>query len=145
MPEGIVRERPALGAKHQTLQPPDWPQPKGYANAVTGRGRLVFIAGQIGWLPDGRFETDDFVGQVRQTLANVVTIVAEAGGEPQHITSMTWYFIDKAEYLANLKGIGEAYRAVIGRHFPAMAAMQVVALVEDRAKVEIQATAVIPD
>ena len=92
-----------------------------------------------------KFETDDFVGQVRQTLANIVAILAEAGAGPEHITSMTWYFTDKAEYLANLKGIGEAYREVIGRHYPAMAAMQVVALIEDRAKVEIQATAVVPD
>ena len=130
---------------HTILQPEGWAKPIGYANGIAARGRLVFVGGQVGWNAECKFETDDFVGQVRQTLANVVTIVAEAGGEPRHITSMTWYFIDKAEYLANLKGIGEAYRAVMGRHFPAMAAMQVVALVEDRAKVEIQATAVIPD
>ena len=128
------------------LQPEGWAAPKGYANGIAAQGRLVVTAGQIGWNPETcQFETDDFVGQVRQTLANVVAVLAEAGGEPRHITSMTWYFTDKAEYLANLKGIGEAYRAIIGRHFPAMAAMQVVALVEDRAKVEIQATAVIPD
>lgn len=92
-----------------------------------------------------QFETDELVGQVRQTLENVVAVVAEAGGGPEHITSMTWYFVDKRDYLANLKGIGEAYRAVIGRHYPAMAAIQVVALMEDRAKVEIQAYAVIPE
>ena len=91
------------------------------------------------------FETDDFTGQVRQTLANIVAALAEAGAGPEHITTMTWYFTDKAEYLANLKGIGQAYREVIGRHFPAMAAVQVMALVEDRAKIEIQATAVVPD
>ncbi|TGQ06550.1 RidA family protein [Mesorhizobium sp. M2E.F.Ca.ET.219.01.1.1] len=130
---------------HTILQPEGWAKPIGYANGVAARGRLVFIGGQVGWNAESRFETDDFVGQVRQTLANVVAVLAEAGGEPKHITSMTWYFTDKAEYVGNLKGIGEAYRAVIGRHFPAMAAMQVVALVEDRAKVEIQATAVIPD
>lgn len=130
---------------HTILQPQGWAKPIGYANGVAARGRLVFIGGQVGWNAECRFETEDFVGQVRQTLANIVAVLAEAGGEPQHITSMTWYFTDKAEYLANLKGIGEAYRAVIGRHFPAMAAMQVVALVEDRAKVEIQAMAVIPE
>ncbi|MDX8444267.1 RidA family protein [Mesorhizobium captivum] len=130
---------------HTILQPEGWAKPIGYANGVAARGRLVFIGGQVGWSAECKFETDDFVGQVRQALANVVTVLAEAGGEPQHITSMTWYFTDKAEYLANLKGIGKAYRAVIGRHFPAMAAMQVMALVEDRAKVEIQAMAVIPE
>ncbi|MDG4887341.1 MULTISPECIES: RidA family protein [unclassified Mesorhizobium] len=130
---------------HTILQPEGWAKPIGYANGVAARGRLVFIGGQVGWNAECRFETDDFVDQVRQTLTNVVAVLAEAGGEPQHITSMTWYFTDKAEYLANLKGIGEAYRAVIGRHFPAMAAMQVVALVEDRAKVEIQAIAIIPE
>ncbi|MDG4855906.1 RidA family protein [Mesorhizobium sp. M1A.F.Ca.IN.022.07.1.1] len=130
---------------HTILQPEGWAKPIGYANGVAARGRLVFIGGQVGWNAECRFETDDFVDQVRQTLTNVVAVLAEAGGEPQHITSMTWYFTDKAEYLANLKGIGEVYRAVIGRHFPAMAAMQVVALVEDRAKVEIQAIAIIPE
>lgn len=130
---------------HTILQPEGWAKPIGYANGVAARGRLVFIGGQVGWNAECKFETDDFVSQVRQTLANVVAVLAEAGGEPRHITSMTWYFTDKAEYVGNLKGIGEAYRAVIGRHFPAMAAMQVVSLVEDRAKVEIQATAVIPE
>ena len=130
---------------HTILQPEGWAKPVGYANGVAARGRMVFVGGQVGWNAECRFETDDFVGQVRQTLANVVAVLAEAGGEPRHITSMTWYFTDTAEYVGNLKGIGEAYRDVIGRHFPAMAAMQVVALVEDRAKVEIQAMAVIPE
>ena len=130
---------------HTILQPEGWAKPIGYANGVAARGRMVFIGGQVGWTGQGQFETDDFVGQVRQTLINIVAILAEAGAGPQHITSMTWYFTDKAEYLANLKGMGAAYREVIGRHYPAMAAMQVVALVEDRAKVEIQATAVVPD
>jgi len=130
---------------HTILQPDGWAKPVGYANGVAARGRLVFVGGQVGWTGQSKFETDDLVGQVRQTLQNVVAILAEGGAGPEHITSMTWYFTDKAEYLANLKGIGEAYREVIGRHFPAMAAMQVVALVEDRAKVEIQATAVIPE
>ena len=130
---------------HTILQPEGWAKPVGYANGIAARGRLVFVGGQVGWNAQCQFETDDFAGQVRQTLANVVAILAEADAGPQHITSMNWYFTDKAEYLANLKGIGEAYRAVIGRHFPAMAAMQVMALIEDRAKVEIQATAVVPD
>lgn len=130
---------------HDILQPEGWAKPLGYANGVAARGTMVFVGGQIGWNAQCQFETDDLVGQVRQTLENVVAILAEAGAGPQHLTSMTWYFTDKAEYLANLKGIGEAYRAVIGRHFPAMAAVQVTALVEDRARVEIQALAVVPD
>ena len=130
---------------HTILQPEGWAKPNGYANGVAARGRTVFVGGQVGWTGQSKFETDDLVGQVRQTLENVVAILAEGGAGPEHITSMTWYFIDKAEYLANLKGIGEAYREVIGRHYPAMAAVQVMALIEDRAKVEIQATAVVPD
>jgi enamine deaminase RidA (YjgF/YER057c/UK114 family) len=130
---------------HEILQPEGWAKPVGYANGVAARGRMVFVGGQVGWNRLCEFETDDLVGQVRQTLANVVAILSEAGAGPEHITSMTWYFTDKREYLANLKGIGEAYRQVIGRHFPAMAAVQVVALIEDRAKVEIQATAVVPE
>ena len=130
---------------HTILQPEGWARPIGYANGVEAQGRLVFVGGQIGWNGQCQFETDDFVGQVRQTLENVVAVVRAAGGEPHHITSMTWYFTDKQEYLGNLKGIGQAYREVIDKHFPAMAAMQVVALVEDRAKIEIQAHAVIPE
>ncbi len=130
---------------HTILQPEGWVKPIGYANGVSANGRQVFVGGQIGWNAQCRFETDDFVGQVKQTLENVVAVLAEAGAGPQHITAMTWYFTDKAEYLRNLKGIGQVYRDVIGKHFPAMAAMQVVALVEDRAKIEIQATAVIPE
>lgn len=130
---------------HTILQPEGWAKPVGYANGVVARGRTVFIGGQVGWTGQCVFETDDFAGQVRQTLQNIVDILAEAEARPEHITSMTWYFTDKKEYLANLKGIGQAYRDVIGRHFPAMAAVQVVALVEDRAKVEIQAIAVVPE
>jgi enamine deaminase RidA (YjgF/YER057c/UK114 family) len=130
---------------HKTLQPQGWARPIGYANGVETRGRTVFIGGQIGWNEQQQFETDDFVEQTEQTLKNIVAILAEAGGRPEHIASMTWYFTDKAEYNANLKGIGRAYRDVIGKHFPAMAAVQVVALVEDRAKIEIQAHAVLPD
>ncbi|CAN7537060.1 RidA family protein [Neorhizobium sp. LjRoot104] len=129
---------------HTILQPEGWAKPIGYANGVAASGRQIFVGGQIGWNGQCQFETDDFVGQVRQTLQNVVDVLAEAGAGPQHITTMTWYFTDKAEYLGNLKGIGQVYREIIGKHFPAMAAMQVVALVEDRAKIEIQATAVIP-
>ncbi|MCO7728547.1 RidA family protein [Brucella intermedia] len=129
----------------KTLQPQGWARPIGYANGVEARGRTVYIGGQIGWNEQQQFETDDFVEQTEQTLKNIVAILAEAGGKPEHIASMTWYFTDKAEYTANLKGIGRAYRDVIGKHFPAMAAVQVVALVEDRAKIEIQAFAVIPD
>ncbi len=127
------------------LQPEGWARPIGYANGVAATGRTIFVGGQIGWNGQCQFETDDFVGQVRQTLENVVAVLAAGGAEPRHITSMTWYFTDKKEYTANLRGLGQAYRDVIGRHFPAMAAVQVVALVEDRAKIEIQATAVIPD
>lgn len=130
---------------HTVLQPEGWAKPLGYANGVEARGRTVFVGGQIGWNAQQQFETDDFTEQVRQTLANVVAILAEAGAGPQHLTSMTWYFTDRAEYNANLKGIGQAYREIIGKHFPAIAAVQVVALVEERAKIEIQAIAVIPD
>lgn len=127
------------------LQPEGWAKPLGYANGVAASGRQVFVGGQIGWNGQCQFETDDFVGQTRQTLENVVAVLKEAGARPEHVTSMTWYFTDKREYLANLKGIGQAYRETMGRHFPAMAAVQVVALIEDRAKIEIQATAVIPE
>jgi enamine deaminase RidA (YjgF/YER057c/UK114 family) len=127
------------------LQPEGWARPVGYANGVAARGRTIFVGGQIGWNDQCRFETDDFIGQVRQTLENIVAVLAAGGAEPRHITSMTWYFIDKKEYTENLRGIGQAYRDTIGRHFPAMAAVQVAGLVEDRARIEIQATAVVPD
>jgi enamine deaminase RidA (YjgF/YER057c/UK114 family) len=130
---------------HTILQPEGWAKPAGYANGVAASGRQVFVAGQVGWNPECKFETDDFVGQFRQTLANVVVVLAAGGAKPEHITTMTWYFTDKREYLANLKGVGAAYREVIGKNFPAIAAVQVVALMEDRAKVEIQAIAVVPD
>jgi enamine deaminase RidA (YjgF/YER057c/UK114 family) len=129
---------------HTILQPAGWAQPKGYANGVAAEGKLVFVGGQIGWDRQNRFETDDLVGQVRQTLQNVVDVLAEAGATPAHVVSMTWYLTDKKDYLGNLEGIGRVYREVMGRHFPAIAVVQVVALVEDRAKVEIQATAVVP-
>ena len=130
---------------HEILQPEGWAKPVGYSNGIAARGRIVFVGGQVGWTGEQRWETDDFAGQVRQTLQNVVAILAEAGAGPEHITTMTWYFTDKQEYLANLREVGKAYREVIGKHFPAMAAVEVAALVEDRAKVEIQAMAVVPD
>ena len=130
---------------HRTLQPEGWAKPVGYANGIAAAGRLVFVGGQIGWNAQSVFESDTLVEQLRQALKNVVAVLAEGGAKPEHITSMTWYFTDKADYLANLKGIGQAYRDVIGRHYPAMAALQVMALIEDRAKVEIQAVAVVPD
>ncbi|HEX2892237.1 RidA family protein [Vineibacter terrae] len=129
---------------HTILQPPGWVQPKGYANGIAAEGRLVFVGGQIGWNSQNQFETDDLVEQVRQTLRNVVEVLAQAGAGPEHVVTMTWYLTDKKDYLDNLAGIGRAYREIIGRHFPAMAAVEVTALVEDRAKVEIQAMAVIP-
>lgn len=130
---------------HTILQPDDWVKPVGYANGVAASGRMVFVAGQIGWNRHSEFETDDLVGQVRQTLQNVVAVLAEAGAGPEHITTMTWYFTNKREYLDNLREIGAVYREVLGRNFPAMAAVEVSALMEDRAKVEIQAIAVVPE
>jgi enamine deaminase RidA (YjgF/YER057c/UK114 family) len=129
---------------HTILQPAGWAKPKGYANGVAAEGRLVFVGGQIGWNTQGQFETDDFVGQVRQTLQNIVDVLAEGGARPEHVVSLTWYVTDKRDYLGNLAAMGKAYREVMGRNFPAMAVVQVTALVEDRAKVEIQATAVVP-
>lgn len=128
----------------RTLLPPGWPQPKGYANGIAARGTVVSIAGQVGWHPDGRWETDDFVAQCRQALANLIAVLREAGGGPEHIVRMTWYLTDKREYVARAREIGAAYREVIGHYTVAMSAVQVVALVEDRAKVEIEATAVVP-
>ena len=129
---------------HTILQPAGWVKPKGYANGVAAQGRFVFVGGQIGWNSQSRFETDDLVGQVRQTLQNVVDVLAEAGAKPEHVTSLTWYLTNKKDYLGNLEGIGKVYREIMGRNFPAMAVVEVTALVEDRAKVEIQAMAVVP-
>jgi enamine deaminase RidA (YjgF/YER057c/UK114 family) len=127
------------------LQPPGWTEPKGYANGIAARGTFVAIGGQIGWNASQQFESDDFVAQARQALANVVAVLREAGGKPEHIVRMTWYVVDRDEYAASLRELGRAYREVIGRHFPAMTAVEVSALVEPRAKVEIEATAVVPD
>ncbi|MDN5927893.1 MAG: RidA family protein [Hyphomicrobiales bacterium] len=135
----------AIDPTRRTLQPASWKPAKGYANGVVAMGRTVFLGGQIGWTGAQIFETEDFIGQVRQALANIVDILREAGGQPEHIVRMTWFITDKAEYHARLDELGGAYRAVMGRHFPAMSVVQVMALMEDAAKVEIEATAVLPE
>lgn len=127
------------------LQPPGWAPAKGYANGVAARGTLVCVGGQIGWNAAQQFESDDFVDQTAQALANVVAVLREAGAGPEHIVRMTWYVTDRAEYLRRQRELGQAYRAHIGRHFPAMSCVEVSALMEARAKVEIEATAVLPD
>src|SRR5688500_7816687 len=129
----------------RALQPPGWPRPRGYSNGVEASGRLVFTAGQIGWHPDGSFPASDLAGQVRQTLSNVVAVLAGAGAGPEHVVRLTWYVTDRDEYVASAKEIGEAYRDVMGRVSPAMAVVAVTALVEPQAKVEIEATAVVPE
>ena len=126
------------------LQPKGWPAPKGYANGIVAAGRQVYIAGQIGWTAEGKLVSDDFVAQVDQALTNVLKVLAEAGGEPAHLVRMTWYLTDKSEYLSRQREIGAAYRRVIGRHFPVMSAIIVAGLIETGAKVEIEATAVLP-
>ena len=128
----------------QILQPPGWPRPRGYANGVAAEGRLVFVAGQIGWDATGTIVSDDLVEQLRQTLENTLAVLREGGAGPQHVARMTWYVTDKREYLARASELGEAYRALMGRHYPAMAVVEVKALIEDRAKVEIETTAVVP-
>ena len=127
------------------LQPPTWPRPRGYSNGVMVRGQMVFVAGMIGWDANNTFQTDDFAGQVRQALENVVAVLSEAGAKPEHITRMTWYVTDKQEYLAAGREIGQAFRDVIGSFNASMSAVQVAALMEDRAKVEIEVTAVLPE
>ena len=129
----------------QVLHPKHWAKAKGFANGIAAEGRQVFIAGQVGWTAQQVFESDDFVVQVEQALKNIVEVLAEAGAGPEHLVRLTWYVTDKREYLSRLGDVGQAYRRVIGRHYPAMALVQVVALVEDRAKVEIEATAVVPN
>ena len=129
----------------QFLQPPGWLPPKGYANGIAARGTQIFVGGQIGWNAQQQFETDDFIEQTRQTLQNVVAVLKEAGAGPEHMVRMTWYVIDRVEYNARLKELGAAYREVIGKHFPAMTCVEVAALMEARAKVEIEVTAVLPD
>ena len=127
------------------LQPSGWKRPKGYSNGIAASGRMVFVAGQVGWNADEAFESDVFAHQFRQALINIVAVLREAGARPEHIVRMTMYFTDKREYLDQLADVGAAYRAVIGRNYPAMAAVEVSALMEDRAKVEIEATAVVTE
>jgi enamine deaminase RidA (YjgF/YER057c/UK114 family) len=126
------------------LHPAHWKKAKGFANGIAASGRMVFLAGQVGWNAEQHFDSTDFVTQVRQALENIVALLAEAGGKPEHITRLTWYVTSKQEYLASLSNLGAAYRTVMGKHFPTMTLVQVVALVEDQAKVEIEATAVLP-
>ena len=129
---------------HEILHPKNWKPARGYANGVAATGRMVFTGGLIGWNAEQEFETDDFVAQVKVALTAIVEVLACAGGRPEHLVRLTWYVTDKREYLNSLKDLGAVYKEVIGRNYPAMALVQVVALVEDRAKVEIEATAVIP-
>jgi enamine deaminase RidA (YjgF/YER057c/UK114 family) len=129
---------------HAFLHPRNWKPAKGYANGVAAEGKAIYLAGQIGWNAEQKFESRDFVAQTRQALQNIVAIVQEAGGRPEHITRLTWYVTDKKEYLSRVSEIGEAYRSVMGKHFPAMTMVQVAALIEDEAEVEIEASAVVP-
>ena len=129
----------------ELLQPPGWPRPKGYANGVAAKGRMIFVSGMVGWNAQGVFQATDIAGQVRQALANIVAVLAEAGAAPQHIVRMNWYVLDKHEYIAAYPAIGVAYREILGRHFPAMTAVAVTALVEAAARVEIEVTAVVPE
>jgi enamine deaminase RidA (YjgF/YER057c/UK114 family) len=128
----------------EAIQPAGWPRPKGYANAVVAEGRMVFIAGQIGWDAEGVFASDDFVAQARQALANVLTLLRAAGAAPEDLVRMTWYVTDRQEYLRRAKELGAAYRELLGNVYPAMTAVEVSGLIEDRARVEIECTAVIP-
>lgn len=128
----------------EILQPRNWKAPKGYANGIAAEGKQVFVAGQVGWNERSEFDSDDFVAQVEQALSNIVRVVAEAGGEPRHLTRLTWYVTNKTEYVTRQREVGDAYRRVVGRYFPAMTLIVVASLLEDGAKVEIEATAVIP-
>jgi enamine deaminase RidA (YjgF/YER057c/UK114 family) len=126
------------------LQPPSWAKPRGYSNGIAASGSIVFISGQIGWNEQCQFQTDDFLGQARQALANVLAVLAECGGRPEHIARLTWYVVDRQEYLSSSKALGKVYQELMGKHYPAMTVVQVSALMEDAARVEIEATAVIP-
>jgi enamine deaminase RidA (YjgF/YER057c/UK114 family) len=128
----------------QVLQPPGWARPKGFSNGIAAHGKLVFIAGQVGWTPQSEWKERSFAGQFRQALQNVLDVLREADGRPEHIVRLTWYVLDKHEYLAALRDVGAAYRELMGRHYPAMAVVQVSGLIEDAARLEIEATAVIP-
>jgi enamine deaminase RidA (YjgF/YER057c/UK114 family) len=129
----------------ETLQPAEWPRPKGYANGMAARGRMIFISGQIGWDAQGRFNSDNLAEQVIQALRNIVRVLEEGGGEPCHLVRLTWYVLSRETYLREIREIGAGYREVLGKHFPAMSVVEVRGLVEQRALVEIEATAVIPD
>jgi enamine deaminase RidA (YjgF/YER057c/UK114 family) len=133
-----------MNEQMKILQPSGWTRPRGYANGVAARGTTVCLSGMIGWDGQGVFHTDDFAGQTRQALQNIVDVLAEAGARPEHIVRMTWYVLDKREYVAAYREIGLAYRELIGPHFPAMTAVQVAGLIEDRARVEIEVTAMLP-
>ena len=133
-----------MAQTHAFLHPRGWKPAKGFSNGVVAEGRMVFLAGQVGWNAEQKFESEDFVAQAWQALANIVTLVAEAGGQPEHITRLTWFVLDKQEYLTRLRELGEAYRGVMGKHFPAMTLVQVGALVEGEARLEIEATAIVP-
>ena len=127
------------------LQPPGWARPRGYSNGISASGRTVCVSGMVGWDAQCTFRTDDFAGQVRQALQNIVEVLTEANAKPEHIVRMTWYVIDKKEYVGAYKEVGEAYRDIIGRHYPTMTAVQVAGLIEDRARVEIEVTAIVPE
>ena len=129
----------------KTLQPPGWAPAKGYANGIAARGTSIFVGGQIGWNAQQQFETDDFIAQTAQTLRNIVAVLHEAGAGPEHMVRMTWYILDRHEYNARLKELGPVYRDIMGRNFPAMSCVQVAGLMEARAKVEIEVTAMLPD
>jgi enamine deaminase RidA (YjgF/YER057c/UK114 family) len=126
------------------VQPEGWPRPRGYANGIVAEGRLVFVSGQVGWDEREQFASDDLVAQTRQALANLVTVLAAAGAKPQHVARLTWYITDKREYVRRGREIGAVYRELMQGHYPAMSMVQVAALMEDRAKIEIEATAVVP-
>jgi enamine deaminase RidA (YjgF/YER057c/UK114 family) len=129
----------------QRIQPPDWAAPRGYANGILAKGTLLFVGGQIGWNAHQAFESDDFLAQTRQALLNVIEVLKAGGAQPAHMVRMTWYVVDRAEYLANLKALGRVYREVMGKNFPAMTCVEVRGLMEARARVEIEVTAVLPD
>ena len=126
------------------LQPPGWARARGFSNGIVASGQLVFIAGQVGWTGEGKWEARDFAGQFKQTIRNILAVLAEANGKPEHIVRLTWYVLDRQEYLDSLKSIGASYRELMGRHYPTMAVVQVGALVEPEARLEIEATAVLP-
>jgi enamine deaminase RidA (YjgF/YER057c/UK114 family) len=128
----------------QILQPPDWARAKGFSNGIAASGKLVFIAGQVGWTGQGEWKEKSFAGQFRQTIQNILDVLAQARGKPEHIVRLTWYVLDRDEYLASLKEVGAAYRELMGKHYPTMAVVQVSGLVERNARLEIEATAVIP-